>query len=87
AGQVIAQLDDAELLAQKAGAVAQLQSAQERAKQAQLQLGVINSQIREANLVQTQSQGDSSGVVAQAEANLAAAQAQLAQAQAKLEES
>lgn len=87
AGQVIAQLDDAELQAQQAGASAQLKSAQDRADQARLQLGVINSQIREANLVQTQAQGDSSGRVAQAEANLAAAQAQLAQAQAQLQES
>jgi HlyD family secretion protein len=85
-GQVVARLDEAELEAQRQGALARLQAAQQREQQARSQLGVIESQIREATLTQTQAEGDSAGGLAQAQANLAAAEAQLAQTQAQLQE-
>jgi HlyD family secretion protein len=86
-GQVIALLNSDELQAQREGALARLQSAQERQQQASSQLAVIQSQIREATLAQAQSQGETAGGVTQAQANLATAEAQLAQAQAQLQES
>lgn len=85
-GQVIAQLDDKELQAQLAAAKASSGAAQQQVTQAQLQLDVINSQIREAQLTRQQAQGDASGRVNQAEATVATAQAQLAEAQAQLQQ-
>lgn len=86
-GQMIAELDAAELEAQLTGAQARHQAARERERQAQLQLSVIQSQIREVTLLEEQAASDSSGRVAQAEANLAAAQAQAAQTRAQLQQS
>lgn len=86
AGEPIAQLDAAELQAQRQGALARLQAAQDRAQQARSQIDVIQSQIREATLTQQQSQGETAGGVTQAEANLATTTAQLAQIQAQLQE-
>jgi HlyD family secretion protein len=82
-GETIAQLGASELQAQREGALARLQAAKDREQQARSQINVIQSQIREATLTQQQSQGESTGGVTQAEANLATAQAQLAQAQAQ----
>jgi HlyD family secretion protein len=86
-GETIAQLSAAELQAQREGALARLQAAKDREQQANAQINVIQSQIREATLTQEQSQGETAGGVTQAEANLATAEAQLAQAQAQLQES
>ena len=83
-GQVIAQLDDAEVQAQLRGAQAQIENAQEKARQARLQIDVVESQIREAQLNLQQSQGDAQGQIYQAQANVAAVEAQLAQARAQL---
>jgi HlyD family secretion protein len=85
-GETIAQLSAEELQAQKVGALARLQAAQEREQQARSQINVIQSQIREATLTQQQSQGETTGGVTQAEANLATAEAQLAQARAQLQD-
>ncbi|MGJ3253398.1 MAG: biotin/lipoyl-binding protein, partial [Elainellaceae cyanobacterium] len=49
-GEVIAQLDDAELQAQLDGATARLNAAQEQQQQAQAQIEVVQSQIRAAQL-------------------------------------
>ncbi len=86
AGETIAQLDAQELQAQRQGALARLQAAQEQERQARSQIDVIQSQIREATLTQQQSQGETTGGVTQAEANLATATAQQAQARAQLQE-
>ena len=85
-GQVIAQLDDAELEAQLEGAQARFRAAQQQARQARLQLEVIESQIREAQLTLQQSQETAQGQINQADAAVAAAQAQLAQAQAQAQQ-
>lgn len=85
-GEAIAQLSAEELQAQQQGALARLQAAKEREQQARSQIGVIQSQIQAATLTQQQSQGETTGGVTQAEANLATAEAQLAQAQAQLQE-
>ena len=86
AGQVIAQLDDAELRAQLKAAQARVAAAQQQVSQAELQIAVIASQIREAQLALQQSQGDAAGRVNQSAATVAAAQAQLAEAQARVHE-
>jgi HlyD family secretion protein len=85
-GQVIAQLDDAELKAQLAGAKARLNAAQQQVNQARLQIEVIQSQIKEAQLNLQQSAEDATGRINQAEATVAAAEAQLAQAQAQVKQ-
>jgi len=85
-GEPIAQLSAAELQAQRQGGLARLQAAQDREQQARSQLNVIQSQIREATLTQQQSEGETTGGVTQAEANLATAEAQLIQAQAQMQD-
>jgi HlyD family secretion protein len=85
-GQVIAQLDDAELQAQLEAAQARVAAAQQQVNQAQLQMVVVDSQIQEAELTLQQSQGDAMGRVNQSEASVATARAQLAQAQARVQE-
>ncbi len=82
-GQVIAQLDDAELQAQLKGAEARLQAARQDVNQAQLEIEVINSQIDEAQLSLRQSSDDAVGEIARAQAKVAAARAQLSQAQSE----
>lgn len=83
-GQLIVQLDDDEVQAQLDATKAQLASAQQQARQARLQIDVLQSQVRQAQLTLEQSEGDTTGRVSQAEANLATAQAQLAEAEAQL---
>ncbi|GAB4231183.1 MAG: HlyD family efflux transporter periplasmic adaptor subunit [Stanieria sp.] len=82
-GQIIAQLDDAELKAQLEGAKARLNAAQQQVNQARLQIEVIDSQITEAQLNLRQSSEDATGRINQAQATVAATQAQLSQAQAQ----
>jgi HlyD family secretion protein len=82
-GQLLVRLDDAETNAQLQGAIARLNAAQQEELQARLEIDLIESQIREAELSVTQSQGDSSGRILQAESSLAASEAQLSQAQAQ----
>jgi HlyD family secretion protein len=83
-GEVIVRLDDAEIQAQLRGATARLSSAQEQERQAGLQIEVVESQIREAQLNLQQSAGEAKGGIFEAEANVAAAEAQLSQAEAQL---
>ncbi|WP_439566473.1 HlyD family secretion protein, partial [Gloeocapsopsis crepidinum] len=85
-GEVIVQLDDAEIQAQLQGANARLSAAQQQEQQARLQIAVAQSQIEEAQFNLQQSQGDARGRIAQAEANVATAQAQLSQTEAQLVE-
>lgn len=85
-GQVIVRLDDAEIQAQLRGATAQVAAAQQRERETALGIGVLDSQIREAQLNQQQAQGDAQGRIYQAEATIAQNQAQLAQAQAEVKQ-
>jgi HlyD family secretion protein len=82
-GQLLVRLDDAETIAQLQGATARLNASQQMELQAQLQINLLENQIREAELGAQQAQGDTSGRVLQAESNLAAVEAQLSQAQAQ----
>ncbi len=82
-GQVIAQLDDAELQAALAGAAARVAAAQQQVSQALLQISVIERQIEEVQLMQLQSEDDALGRINAAQASVASAQAQLAQAEAQ----
>lgn len=86
AGQVVARLDDKELLAQLEAAKATVSAAQQKVTEAGLQIDVVESQVREAQLTLEQSQGDTTGRVNQAEATVATAQAQLSSAQAQAQE-
>ncbi len=85
-GQVIAQLDNAELKAQLEGAKARFQAAQQQVNQARLQIEVIRSQIEEAQLNLRQSAEDAQGRINQAQATVAAARAQLLEAQARVKQ-
>jgi HlyD family secretion protein len=82
-GDLLVQLDDAELQAQLAGAIAAVNTAIQNETNARLQVAVIENQITEAQLNLEQAQGDSQGRIDQAEANLATANAQLRQAEAQ----
>ncbi|MGB3293595.1 MAG: HlyD family efflux transporter periplasmic adaptor subunit [Phormidesmis sp.] len=86
AGQVVAQLDDQELTAQLEAAKATVSAAQQRVTQAELQIDVVESQVREAQLTLEQSQGDTAGRVSQSAAAVATAQAQLLSAQAQAQQ-
>jgi HlyD family secretion protein len=82
-GEVLVQLDDAELQARLRAATAQLVSAQQNVENANLQIDVLESQIREIQLTRQQAQGDAQGRISQAGATVATAEAQLAEAQAQ----
>lgn len=82
-GQLLIKLDDDEVKAQLEGAEARIRSAKQQEQNARLQLSVVESQIAEAQLRLQQSQGDTSGRVSQAEAEVATAIAQLKQAEAQ----
>jgi HlyD family secretion protein len=83
AGQVLAQLADEEISQQLRAAQAQVSVAQQQEQQARLNLDVIASRIREAEVTMQQAQTDSTGRIDQAQANVSVAQAQLRQAQAQ----
>jgi HlyD family secretion protein len=85
-GQIIVRLDDQEVRAQLEGIKAQLATAKEKERQAYLQIDVINSQIRQAQLNLQQAGEDTAGKVDEAEANLATTEAELLKAQAALRE-
>jgi HlyD family secretion protein len=85
-GQVIAQLDDAEIQAQLKGASARLVSTQQQELQARLQINLLESQIQEQELNLQQAQGDAKGRIFQAESSVAASLAQLNQAEAQLQQ-
>jgi HlyD family secretion protein len=82
AGDVIATLADEQIRAREAQAAAALAQAEARAKAARDQIGVLQAQLRQAELHTEQSKVDAGGRVRQAEADLAGAEAQLAQQQA-----
>jgi HlyD family secretion protein len=83
-GQLLAQLDDAEIRAQLQGAIAAVSAARQKAADASLQISVLESQLTEAQLNLQQSEQDSQGRVSQAEAEVASAIAQLRQSEAQV---
>jgi HlyD family secretion protein len=85
-GQLIVQLDDAEIQAQLRGAAARLSVAQQQEMQARLQIDVIKSQIQEAKLTLEQSRGDTKGRIFQSQSTVAAAEAQLSLSQAQAQQ-
>lgn len=85
-GQVIVQMDDAEIQAQLKGATARLLSTQQQELQARLQINVLESQIQEQELSLQQSQGDAKGRIFQAEGSVASSIAQFNQAEAQLQQ-
>ncbi|MBC8120819.1 MAG: HlyD family secretion protein [Gemmatimonadaceae bacterium] len=86
-GQLLVRLDDDELKAQLRGAEARLITAQQRQRQAQLEVDVYQSQVGEAQLNVRQATGEAQGRIDQSEATVAGAEASQAQAQAQLAQS
>jgi len=82
AGDVIARLDDSQILAQEDQARAAVRTAEAQAQSARDQIGVLQQQLQQNQLETAQSVTDAQGRVRQAEADLATAQATLAQQQA-----
>jgi HlyD family secretion protein len=82
AGDIIAVLDDDQIRAREEAARAALTSTQANAKVAQAQVGVLQQQLQQNQLLTYQAKLDAQGRVRQAEADLAAAESELAQQQA-----
>lgn len=85
-GQLLIKILDSELQAQLKAANANISISQQQARQALLQLSVINNQIKQAKLSVFQSNDDSKGTVEQATASLASAQLQYSQAEDQLKQ-
>jgi HlyD family secretion protein len=83
-GQLLVRLDDDELQSELAAAKSQVDAAKQREASALLQISVLESQIADARLNLQQSEGDTTGKVAEAEALVATAQATLKQSQAQV---
>src|SRR5215472_15602949 len=86
AGQVIAVLDDAQMVAREEQARSALQQSEAKLKWSTQQIAVLNKQLDQSKIMTDQARVDAQGRVKQAEAQLAAAEASLAQAQATLEQ-
>jgi HlyD family secretion protein len=85
-GQLLVRLDDAEVQSELAAANAQVEAAKQREAAARLQIAAIENQVTDAGLNLQQSEGDTTGKVAEADALVATAQAALQQAEAQVEE-
>lgn len=83
-GQLLVQIDDADLRAQLRGSEARVRAAQERLERTRQQLPILQAQLEQANLTTQQVRQESQGRVAEAENSLAAARAQLVEAQTNL---
>ncbi len=85
-GQLLVRLDDEEIRSALAAATSQVEAAKQREAAALLQISVLESQIADAQLNLQQSEGDTEGKVAEAEALVATAQAVLSQEKARVKE-
>jgi HlyD family secretion protein len=85
-GKLLVRLDDDEIQSELAAAKSQVDAAKLREASAALQISVLESQIADARLNLQQTEGDTTGKVAEAEALVATAQASLKQSQAQLGE-
>ncbi len=83
-GQLLIQIDDADLRAQVRGYEAKVRSAQENLKRYEQQLPILSAQLEQANLTTQQVKQESQGKIREVENTLAASRAQLVQAQANL---
>ena len=83
-GQLLVQLDDADLRAQLQGAIARVRQAKERLARYQQQLPILEAQLQQASLTTDQSQQDSQGRVTQAANALDSNRANLVEALANL---
>ena len=86
-GELLAKIDDAELQAQLEAAAANVKAVIQQEKQTKLQLDVINSQIKQAQLTLSQSTEESSSSIQQAQSSLTIAREQFLQAQELLNQS
>jgi HlyD family secretion protein len=82
AGDTIAILDDAQILAREEQAKAVVRQSEAKAQSARDQIAVLQEQLRQGQLQTEQARIDAEGRVQQAEADLAAAESDLAQQQA-----
>jgi HlyD family secretion protein len=82
AGDIIAILDDEQVRAREQGARSSLAAAEANAKMAQMQISVLEQQLKQDQLLTGQATLGAQGSVNQAESDLAAAQSDLAQKQA-----
>jgi HlyD family secretion protein len=86
AGQIVIEIEDLEVNEQLNSAMAQVNSVQQEAVQAKIDMAVAESRIQEAVANLEQSKADSKGRVNQANSLVLAAAAQIEQAQAQVEE-
>jgi HlyD family secretion protein len=85
-GQLLVRLSDEAIRAELTAAISQVAAAREREASARLQISVLADQTADARLTLQQSEGDTQGKVAEAEALVAAAESTLQQEQARVEE-
>jgi HlyD family secretion protein len=85
-GQLLVRLDDAEIQSELAAANSQVEAAKQREAAARLSIVAIETQVIDAGLNFQQSEGDTSGKVAEAAALVETAQAVLRQTEAQVEE-
>jgi len=85
-GQLLIRLDDDAIQSELAAARSQVEAAKQRQAAARLQISVLESQVADAQLNLQQSEGDTTGKVAEAAALIATAQAALQQEQARVQE-
>ncbi len=80
-GELLVKLDDPELQAQLEAAKANIETSKQQQKQGEVQLNVVNSQIKQANSSFAQSVESSQATIQQAQTSLDIAKAQYSQAQ------
>jgi HlyD family secretion protein len=85
-GQLLVRLDDVEVQSELAAANSQVEAAKQREAAARLAIVAIETQVTDARLNLQQSEGDTSGKVAEADALVVMAQASLQQSEAQVEE-
>jgi HlyD family secretion protein len=85
-GQLLVRLDDVEVQSELAAANSQVEAAKQREAAARLAIVAIETQVTDARLNLQQSEGDTSGKVAEADALVVMAQAALQQSEAQVEE-
>jgi HlyD family secretion protein len=81
-GDVIAVLDDAQIRAREDQAQASVADAEAKAEAARSQIGVLQEQLRQSELLTEQARTDAQGRVRQAESEVVAAEAELARQEA-----
>lgn len=86
-GELLVKISDDDIQAQLRSARAKKLRSMELAQQARFQIGVVESQLSEAQLRLTQSGEDTQAQIAQAESNVSQAQARLSEAEAQLTQS